>query len=97
MEPITWVAIAFGIAGLFFVASFGVACSFLGNSDHWNDIAQKAGAMIGLSCAGTLVFAVSSYFFFSIEPKYSQYFMIITSSLALGLAYTAIVISAMSK
>ena len=82
-----------------FIGACVTAVNLIGTCDKDHGLAtmNKIGPLIGICLAGVLIFTVTSAFYFHVDPTSSQYFTIITSSLALGLAYTAVVIAAMTK
>jgi hypothetical protein len=70
---------------------------FIGNKDDWNAMKPKIQEISIYCTIGTIMFALSSLLYLTQDPSKLVYFLVLTSSTALGLAFWALTVAAISK
>jgi MFS superfamily sulfate permease-like transporter len=79
------------------MASFITMLTFIGSQDNWNVLKSHITTTTGLSIAGAVCLCIASIIYFTQDPTNAIYFAIFLSCLSLGLSYSAIAVSAISK
>jgi hypothetical protein len=80
-----------------YVASLITTSKFLGSKDDWNVIQPQITLVLILSMIGTIIFTIAALLYFIKNPDKAVYFGVVVSCISLGMAYSAISISAISK
>lgn len=91
-------AVLFGIVAIgLYVWSFVDMSKFIGSKDSWNQISSQVGKIWGLTLAGSFILFIASLLYFVQDETKTVYFILALSCLTLGLSYSALAISAISK
>lgn len=80
-----------------FTASFIVSAQFLGTKEDWNQIQPQVIYILCLTLVGTFGLMVASFFYYIQDPAKTIYFILILCCLSLGLSYSALAISAITR
>lgn len=94
-----WAGVAvFSIAAIgFFIGSFSGMSNFVGSKDDWNLIKPQITKILILSLMGTFMFIIAALLYFIQDPNKSIYFILTLSCVSLGLSFSALAISAISR
>lgn len=91
-------AVLFGIIAIgLYVWSFMDMSRFVGSKDSWNQISSQVGKIWGLTLAGSFVLFIAALLYFIQDETKTIYFILGLSCITLGLSYSALAISAISK
>lgn len=86
------------VTAVFFITSFVLAAKFLGSEERWEKIQREVvSKILPLTLVGTLALFVTSALYVLQDPHKTMYFLLVLGCLSLGLSYTAVVISVISK
>ena len=85
------------VTAAFFITSFVLTSSALGSENTWEKIKREVMTKVWpLTIVGTLCLFVTSAIYILQDPNKTMYFLLVLSCLAVGLAYSALVISVIS-
>ena len=83
---------------VFFVTSFILTSSALGSENTWEKIKREVMTKVWpLTLVGTLCLFITSALYILQDPHKTMYFLLVLCCLAVGLSYSALVISVISK
>lgn len=86
------------LAIIMFIVSFVNTAKFVGRKDDWNQIQSEVTKILIYTIIGTICFTIASLIFYSQRKDGDiMYFVIPVSCMALGLAYSALAVSAISR
>ena len=80
-----------------YIWSFISISNFTGSKDDWNIIKPQITKIWILTLIGTFGLTMASLFYFIQDQSKTIYFMLIVSCLSLGLSYSALAISTISR
>jgi hypothetical protein len=80
-----------------FISSFVSMANFIGSKDDWNLIKPQITKILILTLIGTFGLIVASLLYFIQDSAKTIYFILILSCMSLGLSFSALAISAISK
>lgn len=82
----------------FFIASFILTSLTLGSDSGWEKIKREVMTKVWpLTLIGTLCLFITSAIYILQDPHKTMYFLLVVCCLALGLSYSALVISVISR
>ena len=82
----------------FFITSFVLTSSALGSENTWEKIKREVMTKVWpLTLIGTLCLFITSAIYILQDPHKTMYFLLVVCCLALGLSYSALVISVISR
>jgi uncharacterized membrane protein len=83
---------------VFFITSFVMTSSALGSENTWEKIKREVMTKVWpLTLIGTLFLFITSAIYILQDPQKTMYFLLVLCCLAVGLAYSALVISVIAK
>jgi hypothetical protein len=85
------------IAISMFIASFVTMSNFIGSKDDWNIIKPQITKIIGYTLAGTVGLIIASFMYYIQDPQKTMYFILVLTCLSLGLSFSSLAISAISR
>ena len=86
------------IAIIMFILSFVNTAKFVGRKDDWNQIQSEVTKILIYTVIGTICFTIASLIFYTQQKDSNiMYFVIPVSCMALGLSYSALAVSAISR
>ena len=86
------------LTAAFFITSFVLTSSALGSENTWEKIKREVMTKVWpLTIVGTLCLFVTSAIYILQDPNKTMYFLLVLCCLAVGLSYSALVISVISK
>lgn len=86
------------VTAAFFITSFVLAAKFLGSEERWEKIQREVvSKILPLTLVGTLALFVTSALYVLQDPHKTMYFLLVLGCLSMGMAYSAVVISVISK
>jgi hypothetical protein len=80
-----------------YVWSFISISNFVGSKDDWNSLKPQITKIWSLTLAGSFALFIASLLYFIQDPQRAIYFILALSCLTLGLSYSALAISAISR
>ena len=83
-------------AASFFIASFGVAASYVNNTDTKQEVTSQIVKILVLTIVGTILFSLAVFIIYSKDSKYTHIPLVLLSTLAVGLSYAALCIASIS-
>lgn len=85
------------LTAAFFITSFVLTSSALGSENTWEKIKREVMTKVWpLTIVGTLCLFATSTIYILQDPNKTMYFLLVLCCLAVGLAYSALVISVIS-
>ncbi len=88
----------FGVISVgLFISSFVTMSKFVGSKDDWNLIQPQITKILILTIIGTFGLIVTSLLYFIQDSARTIYFILVLCCLSLGLSYSALAISAISR
>lgn len=84
-------------AAVCYIWSFVSISNFVGSKDDWNAIKPQITKIWILTLIGSLCLFIASALYVLQDPHKTMYFLLGISCLSLGLSYSALAISAISK
>lgn len=85
------------LTAAFFITSFVLTSSALGSENTWEKIKREVMTKVWpLTIVGTLCLFATSAIYILQDPNKTMYFLLVLCCLAVGLAYSALVISVIS-
>lgn len=85
------------IAVALYVTSFILNAKYLGSTDDWIKIKSHVWTTVGLSIGGSIMLMLATFLYMFKDPQKVTYYLIIITTLSLGLSYASLAISAISK
>ena len=86
------------IAIVMFILSFVYTAKFVGRKDDWNQIQPQVTEILIYTIIGTISFTIASLIFYTQGNNENiMFFVIPVSCMALGLSYSALAVSAISR
>lgn len=86
------------LTAAFFITSFVLTSSALGSENTWEKIKREVMTKVWpLTIIGTLCLFITSAIYILQDPNKTMYFLLVLCCLAVGLSYSALVISVISK
>ena len=90
--------LAGAVTSVFFIISFVLTSNYVGSTDRWEEIKREIMTKVWpLTIVGTLGLFVTSVIYILQDPKKSMYFLLVLACLSLGMSYSSLVISIISK
>jgi hypothetical protein len=90
-----YIAFASGfIAVIFYIISFSLTSTYLGNRDTTNTLRNKIIKIIGTTMAGTAIMLFATFLYYTQNKENTIYFILFIAFIALGLSYASVAISA---
>ena len=88
----------FGIMSVgLFIGSFVSMSKFVGSKDDWNVIQPQITKILVLTLIGTITLMIAALLYFMQDPARTIYFILVLSCLTLGMSFSALAISAISR
>jgi hypothetical protein len=89
---------AFGITAVgLFIGAFVSMTKFVGSKDDWNVIQPQITKILILTLVGTITLMIAALLYFMQDPARTIYFILVLSCLTLGMSFSALAISAISR
>ena len=86
-----WIGVLAWIASfIMFIVATSTTTSYLGSKDDWATLQPQISKVLGFGITGTVLFIVAAMLYFISNPKFLFHFVIISTGLALGLAYMSV-------
>lgn len=93
-----YMGVSAGISAILFLTSFILTSKFLGGKEDWNTIRREAMTKIWpLSILGTIFLFIASAIYMTQDPHRTMYYLLALCCLTLGISYSALAISVISK
>ena len=90
--------IVFGVVSVgLFIGAFVNMSKFVGSKDDWNLIQPQITKILILTLIGTFGLIVTSLLYFIQDSEKTIYFILVLSCVTLGLSFSALAISAISR
>jgi hypothetical protein len=90
--------IIFGVVSVgLFIGAFVNMSKFVGSKDDWNLIQPQITKILILTLIGTFGLIVTSLLYFIQDSEKTIYFILVLSCVTLGLSFSALAISAISR
>ena len=80
-----------------FIGSFVSMSNFVGSKDDWNVIQPQITKILILTLIGTFSLIVAALLYFIQDSSRTIYFILVVSCLSLGLSFSSLAISAISR
>lgn len=80
-----------------FIGSFASMSNFVGSKDDWNLIQPQITKILLLTLIGTFSLIVAALMYFIQDSARTIYFILVVSCLSLGLSFSSLAISAISR
>ncbi len=80
-----------------FIGSFVGMSNFVGSKDDWNVIQPQITKILLLTLFGTFALIVASFLYFIQDSARTIYFILVLTCLSMGLSFSALAISAISR
>ncbi len=80
-----------------FIGSFVSMSNFVGSKDDWNLIQPQITKILILTLIGTFALIVAALLYFIQDSARTIYFILVVSCLSLGLSFSSLAISAISR
>ncbi len=80
-----------------FIGSFVSMSNFVGSKDDWNLIQPQITKILILTIIGTFALIVAALLYFIQDSARTIYFILVVSCLSLGLSFSSLAISAISR
>lgn len=88
----------FGIISIgLFIGSFVSMSNFVGSKDDWNRIQPQITKILILTLIGTVTLTIASLLYFIQDSARTIYFILVMSCITLGMSFSALAISAISR
>lgn len=85
------------ISVIMFIVSFVNMSNFVGSKDDWNVIQPQIQKILIFTLIGTFGLIVAALLYFVQDPARAMYFVLTVCCLSLGLSFSALAISAISR
>ena len=86
------------IAIVMFIISFVNTAKFVGRKDDWNQIQPQVTEILIYTIIGTICFTIASLIFYTQQKDSNiMFFVIPVSCMALGLSYSSLAVSSISR
>ena len=86
------------LAIIMFIVSFVNTAKFVGRKDDWNQIQSQVTEILIYTIIGTICFTIASLIFYTQQKDSNiMFFVIPVSCMALGLSYSSLAVSAISR
>ena len=80
-----------------YIASFVYMSYFIGNKDDWIQINPQIKKILLITLVGTFGLAVGAILYYIHNSKNTIYFILVLTSLSIGLSYSALAVSAIKR
>lgn len=88
----------FGVIGVGLLAgSFGTAVSYLGSKEDYDQIKDKIWIIVGIAIGGAAVLALATILYYLQNPTGAAYFQTVLTTLAMGMSFAALAMSAITR
>lgn len=92
------IVLAGAVTSAFFITSFVLTSQFVGSSDRWEEIKREIMSKVWpLTIVGTIGLFITCSIYILQDPKKSMYFLLVLGCISIGMAYSSLVISIISK
>jgi hypothetical protein len=90
--------LAFSLVSIgMFIGSFVSMANFVGSKDDWNLIKPQITKILILTLIGTFGLIIAALLYFIQDSARTIYFILVLSCISLGLSYSSLAISAISR
>ena len=90
--------VLFGLTSVgMFIGAFVSMSNFVGSKDDWNVIQPQITKIWILTLIGTFGLIIAALLYFIQDPERTIYFILVLSCLTLGLSFSSLAISAISR
>jgi hypothetical protein len=90
--------IVFGVISIsMFISSFVSISNFVGSKDDWNLIKPQITKVLILTLIGTFGLIITTLLYFIQDSAKTIYFILVLTCISLGLSFSALAISAISR
>ncbi len=80
-----------------YIASFVSMSNFAGSKDDWNIIKPQVTKILVMTLIGTFGLTIAALLYFIQDPNKTIYFILVLSCVTLGLSFSALAVSAISR